>query len=100
MRLSAIILRNFRPYAGSHRIPVDALTAFVGKNDIGKSCILEALNIFFNNAALDLDDFCKLAGADGEQIAIGCAFTDLPSEVILDAHSTTLIQPRRWNPNT
>lgn len=31
------------------KIPMSDFVAIVGKNDIGKSTILEALNIFFND---------------------------------------------------
>ena len=48
MKLREIILQNFRGYYNETRIPVDDLTALIGQNDVGKSTILEALDIFFN----------------------------------------------------
>ena len=52
MKLETVILKNFRSYKEEIRIDIDNLTAFVGKNDIGKSTILEALEIFFNEKTL------------------------------------------------
>ncbi|MCQ2505838.1 MAG: ATP-binding protein [Lachnospiraceae bacterium] len=50
MRLESISLVNFRGYQGPVKVLFDDLTAFVGKNDVGKSTVLEALDIFFNDS--------------------------------------------------
>lgn len=91
MRLCGIYLKNFRPYRDETRIPIDDFTAFIGKNDIGKSCILEALEIFFNGALvkLDHDDATKPGG--GNEIEIGCVFCDLPPKLVLDEKATTTL---------
>ncbi|NMX24573.1 ATP-binding protein [Streptococcus sanguinis] len=49
MRLKQIKIKNFRGYKDETIVDFDNLTAFIGKNDAGKSTILEALEIFFNN---------------------------------------------------
>ena len=49
MRLDRLILKNFRAYKKRTVIEFSDLTTFVGRNDIGKSTILEALEIFFNS---------------------------------------------------
>lgn len=49
MRLDSVKIKNFRGYKDEVVIKIDDLTAFVGKNDIGKSTVLEALDIFFND---------------------------------------------------
>ena len=41
MRLHEVILKNFRGYYGETRIAISDLTALIGKNDVGKSTILE-----------------------------------------------------------
>lgn len=56
MKLRAVILKNFRGYFPETRILVDDLTALIGKNDVGKSTILEALDIFFNQAKVEQGD--------------------------------------------
>ncbi|HEF4753692.1 ATP-binding protein [Burkholderia multivorans] len=58
MKLAAVILENFRGYAQSVRIEIDDLTAFIGRNDAGKSTILEALEIFFNDGKPERGDAC------------------------------------------
>ena len=50
MKLQRLTLTNFRGYLGETTIDFDDLTAFVGKNDVGKSTILEALDVFFNDS--------------------------------------------------
>ena len=49
MKLKTVYLKNFRCYKDEVSIEFDELTTFVGKNDIGKSTVLEGLEIFFNN---------------------------------------------------
>ena len=49
MRLKQMKIKNFRGYKDETIVDFDNLTAFIGKNDAGKSTILEALEIFFNN---------------------------------------------------
>ena len=49
MKLNSVKIRNFRGYKDEVLIKMDKLTTIVGKNDAGKSTILEALEIFFNN---------------------------------------------------
>lgn len=83
MKLTAVILENFRGYYQSTRIGIDDLTVFVGKNDAGKSTILEALDIFFNDGKPDLGDVS--AHGTATRIRIGCAFGDLPKELVLDS---------------
>ena len=41
MKIESLTLKNFRGYSGETTINFENLTAFVGKNDIGKSSILE-----------------------------------------------------------
>lgn len=49
MRLSQVRLRIFRCYRDETSIEFDDLTALVGRNDSGKSTVMEALDIFFND---------------------------------------------------
>lgn len=88
MKLSAVILENFRGYCQSTRIEIDDMTAFIGKNDAGKSTILEALEIFFNDSKLERGDACVHAGGN-VTIRIACAFTHLPIELVLDSAAQT-----------
>lgn len=89
MRLEKLILKNFRSYSSIVEIPISNLTTLIGKNDIGKSTILEALEIYFNNdiIKIDLDDLSK--GSTNDEIIISCVFSDLPNEIILDSCNET-----------
>lgn len=49
MKIKNVAIKNFRGYSDEINSGFEDLTAFVGKNDIGKSTILEALDIFFND---------------------------------------------------
>lgn len=47
MKLKRLYLENFRIYKNLVSIDFEDITTFIGKNDAGKSTILEALEIFF-----------------------------------------------------
>lgn len=61
MKLKTIYLKNFRCYKDEVCIEFDDLTTFVGKNDIGKSTILEGLEIFFNNDLVKLNHLTQIS---------------------------------------
>jgi putative ATP-dependent endonuclease of the OLD family len=89
MRLKAIILENFRAYRERITIEIDDIVALIGKNDVGKSTVLEALEIFFNNQKVKIEAEDANQAGDTSKVVIGCVFDDLPEELILDATSTT-----------
>lgn len=59
MKLVKLSLRNFRAYASIDVDFDENFNVIIGKNDIGKSTLLEALEIFFNNETvkIDIDDY-------------------------------------------
>lgn len=94
MKLIKLKIKNFRGYKEEVAIEFDNLTTFVGKNDIGKSTILEALDIFFNDGKgtvkIDKDDINKSAlELDDKDIYISAIFADLPERIIIDAVNET-----------
>jgi predicted ATP-dependent endonuclease of OLD family len=95
MILKEVTLKNFRGYRDTIRIQVDDLTAIIGKNDVGKSSVLEALEIFFNNSTvkIDQDDLNVEAKADEDyEIEIGCVFSSLPTQLTIDSNSLTSLK--------
>lgn len=97
MIISKIIINNFRAYKGSNDINLGNLVVFVGKNDVGKSTILEALDIFFNESKaavkIEKDDLNKQAEKDGEnEISISVIFSNFPDQIDLDAGNKTTFE--------
>ncbi len=89
MRLIEIKITNFRCYANETGIAIDPLTMLIGRNDAGKSSILDALDIFFNEATIERDDCC--VRTDATDVRIACVFDDLPASIVIDEqHPTTL----------
>lgn len=89
MRLARVRLRNFRCFKEEFEVEIDNLTALIGRNDAGKSSILDALDIFFNDAQIDSED----GSCDGnkEDVRIICEAEDLPSSLVVDVdYETTL----------
>lgn len=89
MILEEVRIKNFRGYRTETIIPISNLTAFIGKNDAGKSSVLEALEIFFNNSLVVCEREDLNINADGNQIEITCVFSDYPNEIVIDAASPT-----------
>lgn len=92
MNLKVFRIKNFRGYSDEISIDINNLTALVGKNDIGKSTILEAMNIFFNGGdskqliPIDKDDINKQCEIDGDnEIVFSACFDNLPDKIQLDA---------------
>jgi len=90
MQLSRLRLRNFRCFRDEIAIDFDDITALVGKNDAGKSSVMEALEIFLNDAVPDKDDASK--HGDSKDLTIICEFQNIPSEVIIDDANPTDLQ--------
>jgi energy-coupling factor transporter ATP-binding protein EcfA2 len=90
MKLEKIIIENFRGYQGRTEVSLDDLTALIGRNDVGKTTILDALGVFFGHrlCKYDITDKCVYASED-DDVVIGCVFSDLPVQLVLDATSTT-----------
>ena len=65
------------------------LACIIGKNDIGKSTILESLSCFFNDE-IEKNDLS--VNADSDTIEITCIFDDLPETLILDATVETSLE--------
>lgn len=87
MKIHKVMLSNFRGFKNPTSIIFDNLTAFVGRNDIGKSTILEALDLFFNDGkgAIKYDDGDINVQSDSGAFTIGVCFTELPGNVVIDA---------------
>lgn len=98
MVLKALKLTNFRGYKDTTIIHFSDMTAFVGKNDVGKSTILEALDIFFNDGKnivkMDRADINNIAvSEDNTETIISVLFDNLPEKVVIDtSYETSLAE--------
>ena len=97
MKLETVKITNFRGISECAEVNFKDLTAIVGKNDVGKSTILEALDIFFNGnsaesklGAMDINQYVRKK-CDGKiDIEIACVFSDIPQgDIVLDDSAST-----------
>lgn len=78
MRISEIRVRHFRSIE-TLELPCGDLTALVGRNGAGKSCILRALEAFYNGGqGLSASDYHHNDASS--PIVIGLTYESLPSE--------------------
>lgn len=94
MLIKSVYLENFRGYREKTIVEFNNMTCLIGKNDVGKSTILEALDIFFNDGknivksdAMDLN-----IGSDSDEFYIGVIFKDFPKEFIVDTTVPTTLE--------
>ncbi len=110
MKISKLELTNFRGYR-SVTVEFDSnFNVIIGKNDVGKSTILDALEIFFNNdtVKIDIGDYNVHVGNE-DFMAIQVSFkpeekeytidtipTNLKKEFLLDAENNLTVK-KIWN---
>lgn len=87
MLLKRLKLHNFRGYEDIEVNFDDNFSVLIGKNDVGKSTILEALEIFFNSEQVKLDasDLYIKHKTDDSKIIISCEFFVENDEIVLDS---------------
>jgi putative ATP-dependent endonuclease of OLD family len=90
MKLKRLRLRNFRCFKDEIAFDFDDITAIIGKNDVGKSTVLDALNIFLNEELPDKNDASK--SGNGNDLTIICEFINPPDEAIIDDNSPTTFE--------
>ena len=109
MKIVKLHIKNFRGFKNVEIEFDEKFNVIVGKNDVGKSTILESLEVFFNNSTvkIDTEDLCKFSNED--YIEIGISFklesfeiridtipTFLHKEYLLDEHGLLNIV-KRWD---
>lgn len=84
MILKQVTIRNYRCYGADTTIYIGDLTCIIGKNDVGKSTVMEALDTFFNDV-ITKADLSATAPINDQKVEITCVFNDLPQSLILDS---------------
>lgn len=82
MKLKRLRIRNFRCFQDEISIDFNDITALVGKNDSGKSSIMDALDIFLNDTNPDKDDATK--DGDGDDLTIIAEFEISIDQFVID----------------
>lgn len=82
MLIKKIIISNFRGIKEPTEILFNDLTCIVGKNDVGKSTVLKAVDAFLNDTTITVDD--KNVDSDSSLISIAVEFDTVDINVLLD----------------
>ncbi|HVP97628.1 ATP-dependent nuclease [Methanoregula sp.] len=75
--MKSIHLKNFQCFKDSNEIPLHKITIFIGENDSGKTAIIKAMEIFFNNRPMTLDLFHKIGDDIQRECEIQIKFRSL-----------------------
>jgi len=98
MKIRKVFLENFRSFYGTgNEIEFEDFTVLIGKNDQGKSSVLEALDIFLNEGKgivkIDQNDLNIKAQKEGEsEFRIGVVFDDYPEKLVIDSTNETSLK--------
>lgn len=82
LKLQKLKLDNFRGYKNIEIDLNDTLNVIIGRNDIGKSTILE---IFFNNDKIKVEVDDLHIHAENKKMSISCCFRVEDDKVLIDA---------------
>lgn len=109
MKISKLELNNFRGYRNVVIEFDDNFNVIIGKNDIGKSTVIEALEIFFNNETVKIDVDDKHVHSEEQFMSIQVTFfpeekgytidtvpTSLSEEYLLDGEGLLTIK-KTWD---
>ena len=93
MKVKKLILKNFRGYK-NQSIDLDSdLNVIIGKNDVGKSTVLEAMDIFLDGGAVKIDISDLSVFTSEKKITIGLVFEIEPNhEYLLDTNVKTSLE--------
>jgi len=92
MRIYSISIRNYRPFKVLGETRLGPLATIVGKNDAGKSSILRAIQLFFEDKPkIESEDTHDMANPD-EDVIIEIAFTDIPETIQIEEGIETSFQ--------
>lgn len=91
MILKKLKLKNFRGYKDFVVSFNDSINVIIGRNDIGKSTILDALAIFFqtDKIKIDIEDLCVFHDEKDFLIGITCCFDVGKGEILIDSTAYT-----------
>ena len=96
MRVHSIRVENYGPFAALGEVRLGTMATIIGKNDVGKSHILLALQQFFNSKSkLEPHDVHDGADKERDALVLEVAFTDLPGNITLPDGTVTTLQAER-----
>ncbi len=92
MRIHSITIKNYRPFKLLKETTLSQLATIIGKNDAGKSSILRAIKLFFEDRPkIESEDIHDMANPD-EDVIIEIAFTDIPETIQIEEEVETTFQ--------
>lgn len=96
MKINKVIISNFKGIREPISISPALFTCIVGKNDVGKSTILKAIDLFLNDSSLSADDCNIYSGSNiiSIDIVFHCEDTSI---TIDDTVNTTLSAEELYN---
>lgn len=83
MKIHSITVKNYRPFKILEEVKFGQLATLVGKNDAGKSSILRAIQLFFEENEIDQEDVNDSTTSNGKVI-VEVAFSSVPETLEIE----------------
>ena len=90
MQLIELIIENFQGIEQKTSVKVRDFNVLVGRNDVGKSTILKALDLFLNDRTPSQDSSCLYSGST--KIIIEAVFISERQKIIIDENIETTFE--------
>lgn len=84
MKIKSIKIENYGPFKSLQQVKIGNLSTIIGKNDVGKSFILRALNLFFEKKPKIEENDVHKESDPGDDVVIEVAFDSLPPHIELE----------------
>jgi len=91
MRIHSIYLENFGPFQVLNEVKIGNLATIIGQNDVGKSHILRALDVFLGSSKIQEQNVCATASGNAD-VVIEVTFDELPRTIELERNVVTSFQ--------
>jgi len=91
VRVHSVRVENLGPFRELQEVRLGPMATIVGQNDVGKSYILRALALFFDNLKMGDEEIHRAAAADARAV-VEVSFEDLPETVELEDGVETTLQ--------
>lgn len=94
MRIHSIYMENFGPFPVLNEVKIGNLATIIGQNDVGKSHILRALDVFLGSSKIQEQNVCATASANAD-VVIEVTFDELPRTIELESNVVTSFQEEK-----
>lgn len=89
MKVHSILAKNYGPFAVLEEVKLGDLATIIGQNDVGKSYVLKAMQLFFSKVPKIQESDVHDYSGPTEDVIIEIAFNNLPENIEIEEETLT-----------